>query len=1624
MADSPLLEPLVTLAGSVFSGAGSDRLEDVDRAVVAALRHGQTQSQMQLPTSPLRPWPDAGSMLDTFRLQTFRALLAEADQLDLPRTLVLRRTHEGPAGLTPHALPAWARGRRPSHTLGPFPETTVRPVWFDVYESTVTTLITRASVAVGRPDEPLVAFTPLGDGGRRGFELAPAAVWLRAAMFDPAAPSDAWFGIDVTGGRLGGSRPFGEGPAPAVVRVDSDTQLRVQATLSQASASAAEPGAGEAARACGLSAPQEIVLDLTQQGASLSLAGDLVLSVGQAAATLPPVPGAPLRYDAALGAMVLPLDPGPSPLDAGPLRGPTWQLDGSASVIEAALAFPVARASGAVGPDTLGAVSGTPAVHLRLGAGLDLRTEVVQDSGSPVRVPLSESQLLVRTGELWFAGTPPERLPGEEWLEAAWHAPADRTDAAAEVRLRATGLSSLEVTSLAQPDAPAVDTITRVGAPFRAVLGAPRTAAGPLVVKGAATVLDLWDGSSRAVVLHASTLAPDLAAQRRSFMLDNALVRTTGVTSLVLESARGEGPATLAAGWITCGLAMDSVVPVLPHPYASDVLPWTGGDREPADVRGAELVAAADWRHEDAPPEVAFGLPVRGRRLLGGTGTVRADPPEPEARRALDRYYRPGRVRGHDPARCHLLDVSGGADFLGVSLHPGARTEEADASEPLRLDGTRLTQALRYTDLLLLPGFLNEPLGNLVQPAAADPFPDQLAPLGDGGPQRLMQATEQPVPVDPPTVAQALVAGFDETPLNALLSLPFGMRAVARLDAAAEGGGSVELVPPEGMAEESGLQPQWQLRLRATSDGEDRGPDAATPSIPGTAHQLRLGHDSGQVFSALGAPFDDTFNTTFSALAGATSPRVPVQGVDVAGHGNSVMSAWLDPTKRPGHPLAVGSNVSEVRFQALVGRTTLEVVQITSMCHPFRIPLVRQVTLRRSRAGAVWRSDSGWQPAGDGLVDYPTLQTQPELGVFRALRSVRGIRELPETAVGPGGTRFRAVRFDAMAEVDGLGELTPVHDVHGWVELDPRPQGVTDAAVLDLLLQPSPGTGRGGCFGRLDAAVDVARSGQLFRGTALGIEWAGPGPLLAGVLRGMPVLPVRGDWAVVRRDPAAVAHRRLHPGETVPLTGRGDDRYLREAADLLAAQPQTDYAILHASDAHRLLVPDPKVAAGDTRITPGRAPLFADQFALANHAGAMPPQDVCVALAGTALEVPEPGHLRLLSAGGGGVDVEVPGGGAWREIPLDAKGPNAAMRLEYRGLDERRARLRLAIDTREPTRHWSLELGQLCITTDYEIFGRFCTTAGVLRAGSDRVDDVEDVVVEFSGALGTAQSFMDIMRSLSLPPTTDASEAPGSVGERPERAFSPVYFGKEFDLPVGTKPKVTPPHDDDRWDLEPAKGWADFGGGKIKAKIGIFLRIDHLEQSVHRETNLVHGLKFEIGGKLLVPIIGPIWGGGALKLTYEYVTGADPGVGQYFQPRKESHEFELQGGFVGYLGADFKAFAAELSVATLHVLEIKNEVHYGLKYQFEGQADILDGLAGVAIGFECMCSPRRGKDEQDQHTEEVNFHLEAEVVLEATLGWVFSGEAKVHAETDIQLGMPTFAAFALGNPYLLAAEAL
>jgi hypothetical protein len=1633
MVDDPLLEPLVGLLGLIFPAVGTDpaQMDDLRDTAVRALRRGQKPEDATSSFSPLRPWPRPEDMAGDAELETLRRLLAAADDIDLPTPHLLRRTHPLPGALALDGRPAWSHGRRPDRTLGPFVEAHLRPVWFDIWESAVNRLITRASIVAGRPDEPLVAFAPAPGGGPQAFDIPPGPVWLRAALFDPTAPRNGWIGLDVTGGRLEADSPFGPGPGPATLRAPSAAKIRLRLRLAApAAAVAGADAAGAAALACAVDPPDEVTVSLEPQGGTLEIRGGVALSLGGPALALAAVPAAALRYDETASALCLPLAAAAPRIQTALPPGRLWRTTGEAVLQGAELAFSLATLPAGMRPESLGAVDGTPILRLELGPGLTLAVAALRDAaGAELPVPLEAAVLLARTGAVSIAGRPPGRLVAEERLTPAWAVPAE---AASEVALGAAGLGLLQVAAEARPDRPAADTVRRNGAPFRALLGRPWSALGPVRLAGQADVLEVASAEAAGLVLRAAPIEFAFAEKPRAFLVGGGLLRTRRATGFVFEARRGAAEDRLDAGWITLGLELDLVLPTLADPYASDRPGWDAPPPARGPEPGQALVATAEWAAEGAEPAVTFGLRRHDVELLGASAAKRAAPAAAEERRALDEAFR-GRNRA-EVERCRLLDLSGRADFLGLALYGPVRSPRLVASipEPLVLQGMRLGHDLSWTDLFLLPGFLNETIGNTAQPSGAPPFPDVLRPLGDGGPQRLLTSADGAVPLDPAVVADAMVSAFGRHPLRGLLSLPFGMRAVAVLDGDDPTGGTAKVVRPLAADGQLKLEGAWQLRLEAKRPPGAGQPGAPSAALPGMAHQLPLGRGvGGTPVSALGQPFHDFFNSAFSSLAGAANPLVPVERLDVSGHGNSLVSVWADPARRPGQPGSAG--VSETRFEALVGRVALEVVQVVTTCHPWRIPMVREVTLRRTRGGAVWRSDSGWQPAGPGRADYENLPEASELAAFRGVGGVVNVRELQELLQGPQGLRLQAVRFDGMAEVEGLDAPTPIRDMAGWVELDPRPPGVSDADILRFVLTPAPGTGRGGCYGRLDTTVDLAGSGLGLRAAALGIALASPAPGLAGVLRGSPVLPARGSWTMLRRDVAGAGHRSLAPGEDVPVTGLGGTRLLREPADLKTAQdPAIEYALLHASDAHRFLLPDPRIQPGGRRIEAGRTPLLVDWLAMAGHAAVMPPEAVCIPLAGAALEIPAVGHLALVLPGGA-VEVPAPPGRTWRELALDGKVADSAMRLEYRGLDGRRSRATLTIDTRDPLRHWTLELGQLCVTTDYESFGRFSTAAAVLRAGADRAPDLEEVTVEFSGALGAAQSFMDIMRRLTFPRVGSTSQAltgDDATAERAKRPFNPVYFGNEFKLPLGTKAKVAVPGAEDRVDLDPVAGWADFGGGKIKATIGVFLRIDHVEEDVHRERNLFHGFKFEISGKLLFPFIKPLYCGGALKVKYEYHTGADPDPTQYYEPRKEKHKFELQGGVVGYIGANFKAFEAEVSVTMLHILKLQGSFSYGVKYQFEGQASLLSipeaglpkGLVGIAVGFECMCTPSRAKDANGEDTEEVTFFLQAAVVLEITLCWVFTAEVTAEIEKKITVGLPTFAAFARGNPLLLAGE--
>lgn len=1613
MNDEELLAHLIRLTGDLFGGAD----ERLYRTLICAIRRGQPIDGIAPATTAPRPWPRVETLIDSATLVLLRSLIAEPDDPGRPTPLVLRRTSALPPSIAPGTWPAWAKGRRRRRTVGPFREATTRQVWFDIWEEKPPFIIYRAH---GAGSEPLMVLAGAPQISGSSILLEGHDAWVSTTALDPEAPPNSWIPIaaetmsidgDVAPVSVDQSKAVFPNTArfrlkffpPAAVPPESSSGQAASTTLEFSGALAVSFGGGGA-------------VEFHFDSAELETLG---VAVGLTPAGQPP------KYDAATDCLLI-----PSSADADDhalterTSGP-WTIRGRAKIAAAALAFPLCRLAGP--PAELGSVDAGALAWLQLHEGLVLGAQSVRDvAGEILPIAATGGRLLARTGELWMALDPGPQLIGAQSLKPRWNAGSETASARSEFVIGYAGLKSIEAWSTARAGDGPGDGIIRRGATFRAALARPALADGkPLTLEGECDIAEQTQGERVQTNLQAKRL---MDSRPIAFVLRNGLLRGRKITQLTLQaSASNDEP--LASGWLTLSTEVDLAVAMLADPYASDFLPW---DREGSEHdRTGEImnvVAAADWRGEEADAEIAFGFEDYRADPLADEPAARKEPPEHDDRRRIDQHYRSG-FRQHAERR-RLLDVSGAADYLGLALYAEPRSDEQAArASALDLDGLAFTHRLDRTDLLLLPGFLNERVGNVPNPNVL-PFPALLAPLGDGGPQRLSVELKAEASLDPREVAEALVDAIDAPLLRGLVSLPFGMRASVVLDRpTAEA--RFEAVEVES-TERRDMRGADQWRLRSGSQ-----PIGTSSVLPGFAHQLKLGRGSdGSQHSVLGGDVHNYFNDTFSELSTAAgqTPRVPVGSIDISGRGNSLVSLWRAPGLD--QESAPSSGVSEVRFTALVGRTSLEVVQITSICHPWCARFVRTVTIKRFGSGAVWRSDSGWQSAGDARFAYQGLSEPPETAAIRRLTAITNIRESEELVEYSSTMSLRLVHFDALAEIEGADRLVPVRDVRGWVEAKPAPQQrptTLSAELLKFVLQPAAGTSRGGCFGRLDTKVKVAGSDQNFHATSLGIELGSAGPLLVGVLRGNLVMPDRGSWTIAFRGVGESAYRRLAPGDTVPLTARAGTWHLREARDLTAATASAEHALVHSSDSHRFLMPDPRWTTGANRIDAGRPALFADQFGLARAETVMPPDIDCVPMPpGTHLAIARGGHLTL-DVPGTAVEVPPPAGGQWRQLVIEQTGPDNQLRLEYRGADERRSRLKFEIDTRAPGgRDWSYDIEDVCITSDLPPFGRFSTASGAIRAASDKDLKFDRLKVQFCDALESAQEIMDIMQSFSFPPprtSGDGTVRASDYANAEEVHYAPLYIGREIDVPVrfpGPEEAGEQEHQIDAI----KKDWVDIGCGKFMGKIGFFLRIGEVQKGKHRnDGEAFFGLKFEISGRLVAPIIWPFYAGGIIKVEYEWKGPRMPSQ-HLVKPEEEHHKLDVSAGGNGVASLDLKAFEAELSVSYLHVLSFEgvkdpfDKFKYGIKYIFEGEIDLLYGLAGLACGFETMAIPSRAQNEAGEYTDQVSVRIHSALVLEATVGWVCQAEYEVEFDYEAKAQMVTLAAYLIGNPYFLAGELL
>ena len=149
----------------------------------------------------------------------------------------------------------------------------------------------------------------------------------------------------------------------------------------------------------------------------------------------------------------------------------------------------------------------------------------------------------------------------------------------------------------------------------------------------------------------------------------------------------------------------------------------------------------------------------------------------------------------------------------------------------------------------------------------------------------------------------------------------------------------------------------------------------------------------------LGRDVAGIFSTRFDANASQGAAGVPLRRYDLTGYGASTFSEWTNTNPHP-------TDVMKAHFHVLIGRTSHEIIEVQSIIYPWAIKVVRTITIDREGSGSVMRYDSGWQPASDGLFQYPAATNIPssqiQAGLITGVINVSNIQELgfPVNATG------------------------------------------------------------------------------------------------------------------------------------------------------------------------------------------------------------------------------------------------------------------------------------------------------------------------------------------------------------------------------------------------------------------------------------------------------------------------------------------------------------------------------------------------------------------------------------------------------------------------------------------------
>ena len=830
------------------------------------------------------------------------------------------------------------------------------------------------------------------------------------------------------------------------------------------------------------------------------------------------------------------------------------------------------------------------------------------------------------------------------------------------------------------------------------------------------------------------------------------------------------------------------LLPTLPDPYAANFnLPatrFTGDTRAIASAVGeTTLLAQSSW--DAAGPRLSFHY-APAQSTAAFTSNTLPTPTVTTAIASLASVSRESdaqltaeltvgamRELGSAPGAVALLDVSSAADQFGVRFGPPAPDDRAvavDAQAPadtlLAIDGMNLQASARRLRVITLPAVQWEPMTS-PDASAADPL-QSITFANSGGETQLASLGTRLVAVAPNPALDQLLTDYNAASrvgAVALLTFPYGIRALARLNhptrprGLLRAGANVDEHRPGFAAQ--GVTGGRQVRVEAVKGL--LGFFGSDPSLPGGSVQLSNALHNG-VPTGLSPidPITDIYNDEFKPSG--NRPQVPVTRWELSGYGESLFSNWRSDTDDD-------PSISQVRFDVVVGRTILDVVQARSILYPYAVRVVRTIKMLRSSSGRVFRTDSGWVAVTDGEYKWPRSDLRTHPGVVSAVRRVSNIRDTGQRWTSSGGTELMAVRFDCQADIAGVvaggtADGVLARDQLGFVQINHPTAlpGMSPDEFAELLSVFGP------LGGALDCVIALAAGGQRMRVAHIGAG-ASPGatgPEFAMAAWGSLALPDGGQWSVLRRPSSNPTPQPVDRNRGVPLVRAGvagspDPNApfrLSDPEDLLRPNaPAAEYGLLHASGSQRVHFPRPKlevVGARAGQITSTQVPLLADPYQLATAVGLFPPVTSTIPFPDT--------NYGLVPGADGNLKLDL----VHNDFPvtvgdrmLNDTG-HARLFARYRDEGGAPSTVHITIDSSAAV-PWAFRLERVEIGVATIGMGEVMRLLGTVRASAVEATHVADATIHFGGAMSPVEDLVSFLGTHTLPDLPLAQSNPASL---------------------------------------------------------------------------------------------------------------------------------------------------------------------------------------------------------------------------------------------------------------------